>query len=98
MDRLENIATPFTAATVDVPDSVPPLGLVPIATVMFAVELVTVLPHASCPATRTAGLIATPAVAFAGWTVKASLLAAAGLMLKPAEVAPVRAAAVEVNV
>src|SRR6185369_9439752 len=64
MDRVENAATPFTAATVVVPDSVPPPGLLPMATVTLAVELVTVLPNASCTATCTAGLIAAPAVAF----------------------------------
>src|SRR5437868_6436439 len=51
MDRLENVATPLTADTVVVPDSVPPPGLVPIATVMLAVEPVTVLPNASCTVT-----------------------------------------------
>src|ERR1043165_7737894 len=89
MDSLENVATPLTAATVAVPDSVPPPGLVPMATVMFAVELVTVFPNASCTVTRTAGLSATPAVALGGWTEKASRFAAAGLMVNPAEVAPV---------
>src|SRR5512146_1162754 len=84
MDRLENVATPPTADTVFVPDSVPPPGLVPMATVMLAVELVTVLPNVSCTATCTAGLIATPAVVLDGWRAKASLLADAGLMLKPA--------------
>src|SRR5512133_3324378 len=89
MDRLENVATPATAVTVVVPDSVPPPGLVPIATVMLAVELVTVLLNASCTVTCTAGEMLAPAVAFAGWTVKASLEAAAGLMLNAAQVAPV---------
>src|SRR5438128_4380494 len=81
MDRLEKVATPLTAATVVVPESVPPPGLVPIATVMLAVELVTVLLNASCTVTCTAGATATPAVALVGWTVKASLVAVAGLML-----------------
>src|SRR5689334_23178060 len=89
MDRLENVATPATAATVVVPDSVPPPGLVPIATVTFAVELVTVLPNASCTATCTAGETLAPAVALLGWTVKATFEAAAALMLNAAEVAPV---------
>src|SRR5512140_110142 len=88
MDRLENVATPFTAATVVVPDSVPPPGLVPIATVMLAVELVTVLPNASCTVTCTAGAMATPATAFVGCTVKASLFDTEGLMLNVEEVAP----------
>src|SRR3954467_6400559 len=91
MERLENVATPLTADTVAVPDSVPPPGLVPMATVMLAVELVTVLPNASCTTTCTAGLMALPAVALVGCTVKASRFAAAGLMLNADEVAPVSA-------
>src|SRR6185295_12602276 len=81
MERLENVATPLTAATVVVPESAPPPGLVPIATVMLAVELVTVLLNASCTVTCTAGAIATPAIALDGWTVNATLAAAAGLTL-----------------
>src|SRR5512140_1965043 len=89
MERLENVATPATADTVVVPDSVPPPGLVPIATVMLAVEVVTVLPNASCTATCTAGTMETPADALLGWTMNASFEAAAGLMLNDEEVAPV---------
>src|SRR5258706_13642198 len=81
MGRVEKVPPPPPAATVVVPDSVPPPGLVPIATVMLAVELVTVLLNASCTVTCTAGAMATPATAFVGWTVNASLAAAAGLML-----------------
>src|SRR6185369_9235720 len=98
MERLEKLATPFTADAVVVPDSVPPPGLVPTATVMLAVELVTVLPNASCTVTCTAGLMALPAVALVGCTVKASLLAAAGLMLNTDEVAPVSAPEAAVSV
>src|SRR5215470_9468972 len=98
MDRLENVATPATAATVVVPDSVPPPGLVPMATVMLAVELVTVLLNASCTVTRGAGALATPATAFDGWTVNASLAATAGLMLNADEVAPVSGADAAVSV
>src|SRR6478735_5913264 len=98
MDRLENVATPATAATVLVPDSSPPPGLVPMATVMLAVELVTVLLNWSCTVTCTAGLIAAPATAFVGWTVKASLAAAAGVMLNAAELAPVSDADAAVSV
>src|SRR5512140_84494 len=89
MDRLENVATPADAATVVVPVNVPPPGLVPIATVTFAVELVTVFPNASCTVTCTAGLMALPAVALAGCPVKATLEAAPGLMVNDHEVAPV---------
>src|SRR5512132_4215276 len=72
MDRLENVATPPTATTVVVPDSVPPPGLAPIATLMSAVDLVSVLPKASCTATWTAGEMLAPAVALLGWTMNAS--------------------------
>src|SRR4051812_25257457 len=89
MEMLENVATPLTADTVDVPDSTPPPGLVPMDTVMTAVELVTVLLKASCTVTRTAGEMLTPAVALVGCTVKASLVAAAGVMLNADEVAEV---------
>src|SRR5207249_1832203 len=87
MERLEKVATPPTAVIVDVPDSVPPPGLVPTDTVMMAFELVTVLLKASCTVTCTAGAMETPAVAFDGCTVKASLEAAAGVMLNAGDVA-----------
>src|SRR5512146_335463 len=91
MDRLENVATPADADTMVVPVSVPPPGLVPIATVMLAAEPVTVLLNASCTVTCTAGERLVPAIALSGGcTVKASLDAAAGLMLNAEEVAPVR--------
>src|SRR5438034_5035810 len=98
MERLEKVATPPTAVTVVVPDSAPPPGLVPMATVTLAVEPVTVLPNASCTATCTDGATATPAVALVGWTVKATLEAAAGLMLKALEVAEVSGADAAVSV
>src|SRR3954467_9929011 len=98
MDRLENVATPPAAATVSVPDSVPLPGLVPMATVMLAAELVTVLLNASCTVTCTAGAMDTPATALAGWTVNATLVAAAGLMLNADDVAPVNPAEAAVSV
>src|SRR3954469_24671558 len=98
MDTLEKLATPFTAGMGRVPDSAPPPGLVPMATVMLALELVTVLLNASCTVTCTAGAMAAPAVAFDGWTVKASLLAAAGLMLNAELDAPVSAPEAAVSV
>ena len=88
-DPAVKTAIPLAATTVVVPDSVPPPGLVPIAMVMLAVELVTVSLNASCTVTCTDGEMAAPAMAFAGWTVKASLAAAAGLMLNPVDPAPV---------
>jgi len=47
MLRFANAATPFTAAAVNVPDNVPPAGLVPIATVIDPVNPVTTLFEAS---------------------------------------------------
>src|SRR6185295_203669 len=91
METVENAATPFTAATVVLPESAPPPGLVPMATVMLAVELVTVLLNASCTVTCTAGAIDAPAVELAGCTVKANLVAAAGLMVNAELEAPVSA-------
>src|SRR3954469_12464373 len=98
MERLEKVATPATADTVVVPDSAPPPGLVPIATVMLAVEPVTVLLNASCTVTCTAGAMDTPATSSVGCAENASLVADAGLMLKAAEVAPVREAEVAPSV
>src|SRR2546428_523661 len=92
MERFAKLASPLDAATVVVPERVPALGLVPMATVMEAEELVTVLPKVSWTATWTAGLMGDPAVALVGWTVKATLEAEAGVMLKVLEVAPVRGA------
>src|SRR5437667_397414 len=98
MDRLGKVATPLTAATVVVPDSVPPPGLVPMATVTLTVEQVTEMTKASRTVTCTAGAIAAPATAFVGWTVNASLVAAAGVMLNADAVALLGAVAVSVSV
>src|SRR5438477_547904 len=76
MLRFAKVATPLTAATVGVPARVPLAGLVPIASVMLVVAVVTVLPWASWTATCTAGVIAAPATALLGCTVKASFAAA----------------------
>jgi len=81
-----------------VPDSVPPPGLAPIATVMLAVELVTGVVervlhrHLHRGADRHAGRDGE------GWTVNPSLEAAAGLMVNPDELAPVRAPEAAVSV
>ena len=78
MESVENVATPDTAATVVVPDSLPPLGFVPIATVTLPVKWVAVFPCASCAVTWTAGVIAVPATTFVGCTVKIRRVAASG--------------------
>src|SRR5207302_431875 len=73
--KVENVATPLTAATVVVPARVPLAGLVPIANVMLAVAVVTVLPWASWTATCTAGVFTAPATALLGCTVKTTFAA-----------------------
>src|SRR2546425_2337328 len=72
MEMLLKVATPPTAATVRVPESVPAAGLVPIARVMEFVAVVTRAPLASCTCTWIAGEIATVGAALEGWTLKAS--------------------------
>src|SRR2546421_8747203 len=80
----ENVATPPVAATVAVPDSVPPPGFVPIATVMFPVNPVAVLPLASCAVSWTAGVIVAPATVLVGWTLNTSAVAVPAVMLNAA--------------
>src|SRR5881396_1896294 len=98
MLRFAKVATPLTAATVVVPARVPLAGLVPIATVMLVVAVVTVLPWASWTATCTAGVIAAPAAAVLGCTVKTSFAAAPTPMLNAPLVAPVRPVADAISV
>src|SRR5438309_5218679 len=81
MLRPANVATPPAAATVVVPDSAPPPGLVPSATVTFAVNWVAVFPCASCAVTCTAGVIAVPTVVLDGWTLNTSCDATPGVIL-----------------
>src|SRR2546429_7286542 len=84
-----NGPTPLPAATVVVPARAPLAGLVPIATVMLVVAVVTMLPWASWTATCTAGVIAPPAAALLGCTVKTSFAAAPTPMVNALLVAPV---------
>src|SRR5437899_11551870 len=93
MLKSAKVATPATAATVLVPDKVPVLGFVPIASVMFPVNPVAVLPLPSWAVTSTAGVIAAPAVAVLGCTLNTSCDAVPAVMLNAALVvlpAPVR--------
>src|SRR6266513_3728054 len=76
MDRSANVATPATAGTVLVPDSVPLCVFVPNVITTLPVKLVTVFPWGSCAVTRTAGAIGAPAVVLPGGTVKTSWLPA----------------------
>lgn len=73
--RLLKVATPPTAATVAVPESVPLPGFVPIAMVTEAV-LLTRLPFASWICTVIAGVIGEPEAVLDGWTPNASFEAA----------------------
>src|SRR5260370_31344754 len=98
MLRLLNVATPPTAASVVVPESVPAAGLVPIATVTLPVNPVTRFPRGSRALTCTAGAIARPAVVVAGCTVNTSWLGAAGGMVNAVLVAGLRLAPVAVRV
>src|SRR5439155_23840628 len=77
MLNVENVATPLTAFTLVVPDSVPPLGFVPIATVIRPVYPVTVFPDASRAVTRTDGIV-WPAWVVCGCVVKARFVAGGG--------------------
>jgi hypothetical protein len=72
MDSVPNVATPPTAATVVVPDSVPPPGLIPIANVTLPVNPISVFPAASCATTCTAGAIVAPAGVDTGGTANTS--------------------------
>ena len=94
MLRLEKVATPLAAATVVVPDTVPPAGFVPIVTVTLPVKPGTVLLMASSAATSTGGARCAPAVAVVGCMVKASCVGAPGLMSNGALVAPASPVAV----
>ena len=74
MLRPLNVATPLTASTVVVPESVPPPGFVAIARVTSPVKLITVFPSASCTATRMS-VRGAPACASVGPTRKANCTA-----------------------
>src|SRR2546426_411684 len=77
----ENVATPETAAWVSVPESAPLLGFVPIATAMFPVNPVAVLPLPSWAVIWTAGVIAAPATVLVGSTLKTSAVAVPAVIL-----------------
>src|SRR5262245_10375500 len=87
MLSVENDATPATAETVTVPDSVAPGVPVParIATVTLPVNVVIGWPNASRAVTWIAGVIFAPAVVVLGCAVKASdvLLTSKGVLVAP---------------
>src|SRR5881397_3486438 len=90
MLKVENVATPPTAATGPPPVSVPPPGFVPIARVTLPVNVVAVCPLASCAVTFTAGVIAAPAVVLLGGTVNTSWVGVTVVTLKNALFTPER--------
>src|SRR5947208_3610096 len=77
--RFENVATPPTAATVSVPESVPPAGLAPMATVTLPVNVDAVLPAPSFAVTVTVNGDAAPAVV-GGWILNTRLAATPAVM------------------
>src|SRR2546425_6749367 len=81
MLNVENVATPPLAATVVVPESVPPPAFVPIASATFPVNPVAVLLLASSAVTCTAGVIAAPADVVLGCTENTSCVAVPAVML-----------------
>src|SRR5690348_372946 len=93
-----NDATPFTAATVVVPVSVPPPGFAPSATVTLPVKPAAVFPDAPTAPTRTAAELAAPAVACPARAVNGGGLAAAATTVNVGEVAPVSPVAAAVSV
>ena len=98
IDKLLNVATPLTAATVRVPLKVPPPGFVPMAIVTLLLLPVTTLPLASSTETCTAGVMLAPTAVLLGCVVKATLLAAAAVTLKAVEAAPLRLPSVALRV
>src|SRR5713101_655149 len=90
MLKVDKLAMPAVAATLAVPESVPLLGFVPIATVTVPVNPVAVLPWASWAVTCTAGVIAAPAVVLLGWTLNTSCVAVLGVMANAVLVAAAR--------
>src|SRR5438034_50358 len=100
MLNVENVATPFTAVTLVVPDSVPPPGFAPSATVINQIGRATCSPGASIAVTPTAGNVS-PACVVCGCVVKATWVAGGGggvVMLKVALVAPVSPLALAASV
>src|SRR5512146_2884050 len=97
MLRLGNDATPALIGAVSVPDSTPPAGLVPIATVILPVTPLTVAPPASWTATCTPGCMIAPAGVLDGCTIKPSFTAVPPTVLNEELVAAARPEAVAVS-
>src|SRR2546428_13553492 len=85
MLRLENVATPPTAATGAPPTSDPPPGFAPRATATLLLAAATRLPLASSISTWTAGEMGAPPVVLAGSTTNASFAGGPTVVLKRLE-------------
>ena len=92
------MATPATAAMMRVPESVPPAGFVPIATVTLPVKLDARLSMASRAVSSTPGAIVVPAATELGCTVKESRTGRPAVMANAVLVAPERPSAVAARV
>src|SRR6267143_6546327 len=100
MLSVEHVATPLTALTLFVPESVPPPGFAPGATVISPVYPVTAFPDASRAVTRTTDMV-WPATVVCGCVVTARFVAGGGggaVMLNAALVAPVKPDALATSV
>ena len=98
IESVEKVAVPEAAGTAVVPDSVAPAPPVPgvIPTVTFP-AIPAVLPNGSSTVTTTLEMVA-PAVAFVGWVVMDTAVAAAGEVVNPALDPPVRPIALAASV
>src|SRR5439155_335541 len=77
MLNVENVATPFTAVTLVVPDSVPPPGFAPSATVINPVKPVTTFATSSVADPLTSRIVC-PACAGSGRLLTATSVAGGG--------------------
>src|SRR5438876_114372 len=81
IDKSENVASPPTAATVVMPERVPPPGLAAIATVTCPVKVVARFPSPSSARTFTAGLKLLPPVIVLGCVPNTSWVAGPAMIL-----------------
>lgn len=98
IERSANVTTPLLGVVDRVPDSVPPPGLVLIATVTVALLDVTVLLPASWTVAVTAGVIVDPATIVVGCCEYTSLVAGPTVTLNALLTVVVRSGEVAVSV
>src|SRR5215510_11200423 len=98
MLRFANAAIPLEGEVGGLPDSVPPLGFVPIATETTLVAVVTRLPPRSCSSTCTGGVMVAPPAVLDGCKWKPSCAGGPTEMVNALDVAPVSPVALAVRV